>query len=93
MNFNQEYKGAFWYVFGDTVIVNTLSDARRLMGGVRLVDMKGDLIEASGAMIGGSPPSERLSFGSADQQTLDEITRKLTAAIQSQDSYPKSSHS
>ncbi len=85
VNFNQDYRGAFWYVFGDTVIVNTLSDARRLMGGVRLVDMKGDLIEASGAMIGGSAPSERLSFGSADQQTLDEITRKLNATIQHQD--------
>ena len=77
IQFNQENKGAFWYVFGDTVIVNTLSDARRLMGGVRLVDMKGDLIEASGAMIGGSAPSERLSFGSADQRTLDEITREV----------------
>jgi chromosome segregation protein len=55
------------------------------MGGVRLVDMKGDLIEAGGAMVGGSPPSERLSFGSADQRTLDEITRKLNGAIQSQD--------
>ncbi len=85
VSFDAEYKGAFWYVFGDTVIVNTLSDARRLMGGVRLVDMKGNLIEASGAMVGGSPPSERLSFGSADQHALDEITRKLTAAIQSQD--------
>jgi len=85
VNFNSEYRGAFWYVFGDTVIVNTLSDARRLMGGVRLVDMKGDLIEASGAMIGGSQPSDRLSFGSADQQTLDDITRKLNAAIQHQD--------
>jgi chromosome segregation protein len=85
VNFDQDYKGAFWYVFGDTVIVNTLSDARRLMGGVRLVDMKGDLIEAGGAMVGGSPPSERLSFGSADQRILDEITRKLNGAIQSQD--------
>jgi chromosome segregation protein len=85
IHFNQDYKGAFWYVFGDTVIVSTLSDARRLMGGVRLVDMKGDLIEAGGAMIGGSPPSVRLSFGSADQRTLDEITRKLEGAIQSQD--------
>lgn len=85
ISFDHEYRGAFWYVFGDTVIVNSLSDARRLMGGVRLVDMKGDLIEAGGAMVGGSPPSERLSFGSADQRLLDEITRKLTGAIQSQD--------
>jgi chromosome segregation protein len=48
------------------------------MGGVRLVDMKGDLIEASGAMVGGSAPSERLSFGSADQRVLDEITRLMS---------------
>lgn len=85
VRFDSEYKGAFWYVFGDTVIVNSLSDARRLMGGVRLVDMKGDLIEASGAMVGGSPPSERLSFGTADQHSLDEVTRKLNTAMQSQD--------
>ena len=85
IRFEPEYRGAFWYVFGDTVIVNTLSDARRLMGGVRLVDMKGDLVEASGAMVGGSAPSERLSFGSADQRMLDEVTRKLQAAVQSQD--------
>lgn len=85
VRFDDEYKGSFWYVFGDTVIVNSLSDARRLMGGVRLVDIKGNLIEASGAMIGGSQPNERLSFGSADQHALDEITRKLNAAIQSQD--------
>ena len=85
IRFDSEYRGAFWYVFGDTVIVNTLTDARRLMGGVRLVDLKGNLIEASGAMVGGSTPSERLSFGSADQRLLDEVTRKLQAAIQSQD--------
>jgi len=85
VRFDNEYKGSFWYVFGDTVIVNSLSDARRLMGGVRLVDMKGDLIEASGAMVGGSPPNERLSFGSVDQHALEEVTRKLNAAIQNQD--------
>ncbi len=85
VRFDNEYRGAFWYVFGDTVIVNALSDARRLMGGVRLVDIKGDLIEASGAMIGGSAPNERLSFGITDQHALDEITRKLNAAVQSQD--------
>lgn len=54
VKFDAEYRGAFWYVFGDTIIVETLTDARRLMGGVRLVDIKGDLIEASGAMIGGA---------------------------------------
>ncbi len=85
VKFNDEYKGAFWYVFGDTVIVGNLSDARRLMGGVRLVDMKGNLIEASGAMIGGSAPKIHLSFGKTDQDRLEKVSHELRAAIDSQD--------
>ncbi len=85
VKFKEEYRGAFWYVFGDTIIVDNLSDARRLMGGVRLVDMKGNLIEASGAMIGGSAPKIHLSFGSADENKLDDVSSKLRAAEESQD--------
>ena len=85
VSFKEEYRGAFWYVFGDTIIVDNLSDARRLMGGVRLVDMKGNLIEASGAMIGGSKPKIHLSFGSGDENKLEEVSSKLRAAEQSQD--------
>ncbi|UCD13001.1 MAG: chromosome segregation protein SMC [Thermoplasmatales archaeon] len=85
VKFNDEYKGAFWYVFGDTVVVDTLTDARRLMGGVRLVDMKGNLIEASGAMVGGSMPKMHLSFGTVDRKRLDELTYQLHAAVESQD--------
>ena len=85
VNFKDDYRGAFWYVFGDTVVVNGLDDARRLMGGVRLVDLKGSLIEASGAMIGGSRPKAHLSFSSADRSKLEEVTKELQIAIESQD--------
>lgn len=85
VKFKPEYRGAFWYVLGDTIIVETLSDARRLMGGVRLVDMKGDLIEASGAMVGGSRPSVSPSFGASDQGKLEDITTELQSAITHQD--------
>ncbi|MEM4258173.1 MAG: chromosome segregation protein SMC [Candidatus Thermoplasmatota archaeon] len=86
VRFRDEYKAAFWYVFGDTVIVDSLSDARRLMGGVRLVDMKGNLVEPSGAMIGGSPPNIQLSFGGVDRSKFEEVSRQLQQAIASQDS-------
>ena len=86
VKFKDEYHGAFWYVFGDTVVVEGLDDARRLMGGVRLVDIKGSLIEASGAMIGGSRSKIHLSFSSADRGKLEEITKQLNDAIKSQDS-------
>ncbi len=85
IKFKDEYRAAFWYVFGDTIVVEGLDDARRLMGGVRLVDLKGSLIEASGAMMGGSRPKTHLSFSSVDRSKLEDITRQLQEAISSQD--------
>ncbi len=85
IQFQDEYRGAFWYVFGDTIIVDSLQDARRLMGGVRLVDLNGSLIEASGAMKGGSTPKTQLAFGDADRTKLDEITNELNKTLSIQD--------
>jgi len=85
VKFNEKYKSAFWYVFGDTVIVDTLSDARRLMGGVRLVDLNGNLIEAGGAIIGGSLPKTHFTFGAVDRNKLDELISRLNEAIKNQD--------
>jgi chromosome segregation protein len=84
IKFQDEYRGAFWYVFGDTIIVDSLKDARRLMGGVRLVDLQGSLIEASGAMKGGSTPKTQLAFGEADRTKLDEITNELNKTLSHQ---------
>ncbi|MEM0448939.1 MAG: chromosome segregation protein SMC [Methanomassiliicoccales archaeon] len=80
VRFEEKYRAAFWYVFGDTVVVDTLDKARRLMGGVRLVTLGGDLIEASGAMVGGAVESTQLKFGSAKGklEELGEELRKTT---------------
>ena len=63
LRFDEKYRAAMWYVFGDTVVVKTLKDARRLMGGVRLVTKQGELIEASGAMVGGNLAKRGRTFG------------------------------
>src|SRR6266566_4158846 len=52
-HFDEKYRDAFFYVFGDTLVVQTLDEARKWMGGVRLVTIEGELIEASGAMRSG----------------------------------------
>ena len=85
IKFRDEYRAAFWYVFGDTIVVDGLDDARRLMGGVRLVDLKGSLIEAGGAMRGGSRPKTSLSFSNVDRGKLETTTQQLQEAISSQD--------
>lgn len=72
IKFDDTYRPAFWYVFGDTVVIKDLSTARKLMGGVRLVTLDGELVEASGAMIGGSKEKGLLRFGA----TLSELEKK-----------------
>ncbi|MEF8848562.1 MAG: chromosome segregation protein SMC [Candidatus Thermoplasmatota archaeon] len=85
IDFEDKYKKAFWYVFGDTIVVETLKDARRLMGGVRLVDLNGSLIESSGAMKGGSKSKSRFSFNKVDKNELQKVTEGLQKAIQLQE--------
>ncbi len=53
VTFEEELRPAFWYVFGETVVMDELGHARAQMGGVRLVTLSGDLIEATGAISGG----------------------------------------
>jgi chromosome segregation protein len=53
VTYEAELQPAFWYVFGETVVMQDLGHARSAMGGVRLVTLQGDLIEATGAMTGG----------------------------------------
>jgi chromosome segregation protein len=53
VKFDEPLRPAFWYVFGETVLMKDLASAREQMGGVRLVTLGGELIEATGAITGG----------------------------------------
>ncbi|MGD1060497.1 MAG: chromosome segregation protein SMC, partial [Methanomassiliicoccales archaeon] len=77
IQFKEEYRAAFWYVFGDTVVVDNLDKARRLMGGVRLVTLGGELIESSGAMVGGTLEGSSVKFGSSAKSKLEEVADEL----------------
>ncbi len=79
-HFDEKYRDAFFYVFGDTLVVQTLDEARKWMGGVRLVTLEGELIEASGAMIGGDMERSTLKFGAGTANDLEKIAEKLREA-------------
>ncbi|NOZ59483.1 MAG: chromosome segregation protein SMC [Euryarchaeota archaeon] len=53
VNFEDRFFPAFSHVFGDTVVVQDLSFARRELGKARMVTLEGDLVEASGRITGG----------------------------------------
>ena len=82
ISFDEKYRDAFSYVFGDTLVVETLDQARRVMGGVRLVTLGGELIEASGAMIGGELERATMRFGGGSQTDLDKVATELRKATE-----------
>ena len=62
------YKTIFAYVFGSTVVFETLNAARPYLGQYRMVTLEGEILESSGAMTGGSSSQQRsgLHFGTSD---------------------------
>jgi len=54
IEYDKRYRDVFNYVFGSTVVVEDLGIARKIgVGRARMVTLDGDLVETSGAMVGG----------------------------------------
>jgi len=85
VDYNPKYDGAFWYVFGDTMVVDTLETARRMIGSIRMVTLDGDLVEKSGAMTGGSRHKSRLKFKASEKERIRTIAEQITAAESERD--------
>ncbi len=77
VKFDNRFKNAMSHVFSNTLIVKNLDVARKIgIGKIRMVTLDGDLIEASGAMIGGY--RKKLKHGSggfAKKELNDEIKK------------------
>jgi chromosome segregation protein len=82
IRFDEKYRAAFWFVFGDTVVVKNLTEARKLMGGVRLVTLEGELAEASGAMVGGTLDKNLVKFGAPSESRIEKKASELREAIE-----------
>ena len=80
IKFNSKFASAFKHVFGNTIVVDNIEQARKIgIGKHRMVTLDGDLVETSGAMIGGFR-RKRVSFASPDldknlNTALSEIVR------------------
>ncbi|MBU5557658.1 MAG: AAA family ATPase, partial [Candidatus Aenigmarchaeota archaeon] len=70
IDFDKKYWHAFSFVFGDTLVVDKIETARRIgIGNARMVTLEGDLVERSGAIIGGFYRSDSKAFTGTDQIT------------------------
>lgn len=76
-----KYYPIFAYVFGNTIVFSDLESARNFIGQERIVTLDGELLEASGAMTGGSINQRNtLHFGSAvntDSAEVDMLYKRI----------------
>lgn len=78
ISYDSKYKDVFLYVFGSTLIVENINTARQIgIGSARMATLEGDLIEPSGAMIGGF----RRSAGAFKEKDMEGDISKFEADI------------
>ncbi|MGM5482087.1 MAG: chromosome segregation protein SMC [Nanobdellota archaeon] len=76
ISYKPKFKKAFSYVFGNTIVVDTIEVARRVgIGKVRMVTLDGDLVEVSGAMHGGYR-QKKSNIGFQEKELTNEIREK-----------------
>ncbi|MGC2034648.1 MAG: chromosome segregation protein SMC [Thermoplasmata archaeon] len=84
VHFDEVLRPAFWYVLGETVVMKDLASARGQMGGVRLVTLTGDLIEATGAISGGYLELGERGKGADNAVELKRLGEELRAKSQAE---------
>ncbi|MBR6099369.1 chromosome segregation protein SMC [bacterium] len=77
VDFADEYINAFFYAVGDTIVVEDMECAKRLIGKYRMVTLAGELFEKSGAITGGTVKKSGFSFSQNDDSELEEVKKKL----------------
>ncbi len=81
VSFEAKFKPAFSYVFGNTIVVDSIDVARKIgIGRARMVSLDGDLAELSGAMHGGFRENRKEAFGFVDEeeaQVAAQLEHKL----------------
>ena len=85
ITFDEVYSDVFRYVFGDTLVFSDLSSARLSTQKNRLVTLSGELLEASGAITGGSKLNKDLAYRFGINNDIDDsspIKERLNKEIE-----------
>jgi chromosome segregation protein len=75
IDFDNKFKNIFSYVFANTLIVENINVARRVgIGKVRMATLEGDIVEVSGAMVGGYR-AKRVGMSFQEKTLSSNITK------------------
>ncbi len=77
VEFDDKYLNAFFYAVGDTLVVEDMECAKKLIGKYRMVTLQGELFEKSGSITGGAVRKTGLSFSQNDDAELENYKARL----------------
>ncbi|MBL7170095.1 MAG: chromosome segregation protein SMC [Candidatus Aenigmarchaeota archaeon] len=82
VKYDYKYSPVVKYIFGNTLVVENLSVARQLgIGKVRMVTLDGDLVERSGAMIGGYYKKRQETTSDIELEEYEQVKQDLEEEI------------
>lgn len=81
VSYKSPYKKAFAYVFGNGIVVDDISTARKVgIGQIKMTTLDGNVAEASGVMRGGFKQRKTLSFREQDSlEAADKIEIEISS--------------
>ena len=77
MDFDDKYIDAFYFALGETLVVDNMETAKKLMGKCRIVTLDGEIFEKSGAITGGAKRKNTMIFGKLDDKELEKYKQRL----------------
>ncbi|MFW5705199.1 MAG: hypothetical protein ACOCXG_05145, partial [Nanoarchaeota archaeon] len=81
IQYDKKYENIFHLVFGDTLVIESIEDAKTIgIGNYRMVTLQGDIVAKSGAMSGGFNARKR-SLGAFKNEELTDQLAKLDSKI------------
>lgn len=84
IDFNPRFTKAFQYACGQTIVMDGMENARRLLNQARMVTLEGELFDKSGSMSGGQDNKNKLHFsskGETDLSVLKQTSKNLADQI------------
>ena len=79
IDFDDKYIDAFYFALGETIVVESLDCAKKLMSKYRVVTLEGDIFEKTGAITGGARKRATSTFGKAEDKELETFKKRLRA--------------
>ncbi len=77
IDFDDKFIDVFFYALNDTLIVDNMATAKKLMGKHRIITLDGEVFDKRGAISGGSKKRSTPAFGKADDRELNNYKERF----------------